>query len=112
MLSNKELAEVFENIAIPAYRKCIEDIRGKGLDEAKNICRSRWLHLGVCCFMEYSSIDIYDHPLIEKYYSGEIKYWCKRPALATSTAEIISLHERRIEIMQEIIDYVKNEILK
>lgn len=112
MLSNKELAEVFENIAIPAYRKCIEDISGKGLWEAMEICLGMRLYLGVCFFISASSIDAYRHPLIEKYYSGGIKYWCKKTFYATSTDEIISLHERRIEIMQEIIDYVKNEILK
>lgn len=111
MLSNKELAEVFENIAIPAYRKCIEDIRGKGVWEAFRICRNASVLSGVCWFMYENSIIVYGHPLIEKYYSTGGR-WCKRPDLATSTAEIISLHERRIEIMQEIIDCVKNEILK
>jgi len=111
MLSNKELAEVFENIAIPAYRKCIEDIGGKELKKAFRICRNASVLSGVCWFMYENSIIVYGHPLIEKYCSTGTR-WCKTPTYATSTAKIISLHERRIEIMQEIIDCVKNEILK
>ncbi len=111
MLSNKELSEVFESLAIPAYRKCIDDIRGKGLRDAFRICRNASVLSGVCWFMHENSIIVYGHPLIEKYHSIGGR-WCKAPLHATSTAEIISLHERRIEIMQEIIDYVKNEILK
>lgn len=109
MLSNKELAEVFENIAIPAYRKCVEDIRGKGLDEANSICHNMDLDSGVCKFLSCNLIYVYSHPLVKEYHLAPTRYWCEIPLYATSTAEIISLHERRIEIMQEIIDYVKNE---
>ena len=112
MLSNKELAEVFENIAIPAYMKCIEDIRGKKLREAKKICFILSIDQGVCYFLFCKDINIYFHPLIKNRLNDGYSFWVKTPLFATSTAEIISLHERRIEIMQEIIDYVKNEILK
>ena len=104
MITDKELAELFKTVVIPAYQKCIKEIEGKGISYALEICMDSNTLFGVCFFLKKNQYNCYRHTLIERYGIT----WGKYPHSVYTTEQIISLHEKRISIMQDIINKVES----